>query len=262
MLPDEIRQMPKFRQLLVVTDTAPPVKAAFPPVYLRRDIQKPVIYRKPEVLRFSDVLGLGGYFAQTISTNDATFASTKLKKTAKKKKAENQSQAVSVQSIVNPQSDLDLSVPPETKLDFAFSEITDRALGEIGERIANFEKDGTSDSYNNFLALAGDKTSGNETEDYMKEDLKTLLGGENPKVAFQIENNSEDEEIIDCFDSETSLVNEATQNSSESDEIKHEITLSTNFTLTDEEAAREQLRANKKLESENEFNNALALRVL
>ena len=55
MLPDEIRQMPKFRQLLVVTDTAPPVKAAFPPVYLRKDIQKPTHYRKPEVLRFSDV---------------------------------------------------------------------------------------------------------------------------------------------------------------------------------------------------------------
>ena len=262
MLPDEIRQMPKFRQLLVVTDTAPPVKAAFPPVYLRRDIQKPVVYRKPEVLRFSDVLGLSGNFPQTISTKDSTFASTKPKKTAKKKSVKNQSQAVSVQSIVNPQSDLNLSLPSETKLDFAFSEITDRALGEIGERIANFEKDGTSDSYNNFLALAGDKTFDKETEDYMKEDLKTLLTDENPKITFQIENNSEDEEIIDCFDSETVLTDGTIQNSTEGDEIKHEITLSTNFTLTNEEAAHEQLRANKKLESENEYNNALALRVL
>ena len=262
MLPDEIRQMPKFRQLLVVTDTAPPVKAAFPPVYLRRDIQKPVIYRKPEVLRFSDVMGFSGNFPQTISTKDSTFASTKPKKTAKKKSVKNQSQAVSVQSIVNSQSDLNLSVPSKTKLNSDFSEIIDRTLGEIGERMANFETDGTIRGYNSFLALAGGKTFDKETENYMKEDLKTLLGGENPKVAFQIENNSEDEEIIDCFDSETVLTDGAAQNSTESDEIKHEITLSTNFTLTDEEAAHEQLRANKKLESENEFNNALALRVL
>ena len=50
------------RQLLSVTDTAPPVKAAFPPVYLRKDIQLPFAYAKPEVLRLGDSKIFGGNF--------------------------------------------------------------------------------------------------------------------------------------------------------------------------------------------------------
>ena len=262
MLPDEIRQMPKFRQLLVVTDTAPPVKAAFPPVYLRRDIQKPVIYRKPEVLRFSDAAAFGGNFAPPVSTNGSTSVSTKPKKTAKKKHSKNQSQVVSVESNFNLQPDSYLVAPSETKLNSDFSEIIDRTLGEIGERMANFGKDGTISSNNSFLALAGDKTSGYETEDYMKEDLKTLLTDENPKITFKNENNTEDEEVVDCFDSETVLLNESAQNSTEGNQIKHEITLSGSYSLSDEDAAREQAGAEKRFEMENDFNNALDLRIL
>ena len=53
MLPDEIRQMPKFRQLLVYNrHCAAHQSCVSTPVYLRKDIQKPIEYRKPEVLRF------------------------------------------------------------------------------------------------------------------------------------------------------------------------------------------------------------------
>ncbi len=252
MLPDEIRQMPKFRQLLVVTDTAPPVKAAYPPIYLRRDIQKPIIYRKPETLRLEDAQGFGGNFASTVSTNSFNSVAVKPKKATKKKKAKNQSAVGLMSSNENLQND--------SQLGFAVSEVTDRTLGEIGRRIRDFEMRG-AERINSHLALANDQNY-KGTEDFMQQELRTLLTDEDPKTTFKNENDPGDEEVIDCFDTETVFQNESALNSAEGSETKREITLSGSYTLTDEEAAQEQNRENKNLESENEFNNALALRVL
>jgi len=146
MLPDEIRQMPKFRQLLVVTDTAPPVKAAFPPVYLRRDIQKAVAYAKPEVLRLGDSrIFKGGSFnsPKTSCMNGSFLAADALtvpKKDAKTKKTKNKS--VAVTSIAG--NAVAVLEPGSNGDQFEFeSEITDRALDEIGARMADFETTNT-----------------------------------------------------------------------------------------------------------------------
>jgi hypothetical protein len=96
----------------------------------------------------------------------------------------------------------------------------------------------------------------------MQQELRTFLTDENPKTTFKNENDPGDEEVIDCFDTETVLQNESAQNFTEGSETRREITLSGSYTLTDEEAAQEQNRENENLESENEFNNSLALRVL
>lgn len=111
MLPDEIRQMPKFRQLLIITDTAPPVKAAFPPVYLRKDVQKAVVYRKPETLRFSDVQKFGGNFAQKSNGIKAENISTKQTKSAKGKRPQNESatELIENSAVTNVESDLNAS---------------------------------------------------------------------------------------------------------------------------------------------------------
>ncbi|MGI8542416.1 MAG: type IV secretory system conjugative DNA transfer family protein, partial [Aridibacter sp.] len=261
MLPDEIRQMPKFRQLLIVTDTAPPVKAAYPPVYLRRDIQKPVVYVKPETLRLEDAQVFGGNFQHEIRPNDSTAVSKKPKKVSKKKNTSKQSAVGLINSKLNSQNDSHFDVLPKSELDFAVSEITGYALGEIGELIADYEMSGTG-NFDNSLALASDETYKGR-QDFMQQQLKTFLTDEDPENTSQIEDDMiAGGEARDCFDTETVLVNEFTQNSTEGTKTNREITLSASLTLTDEEIASEKTRANKILESENEFNNVLALRVL
>jgi type IV secretory pathway TraG/TraD family ATPase VirD4 len=257
MLPDEIRQMPKFRQLLVITDTAPPVKAAYPPVYLRKDIQKPVALAKPRVLRFSDAPGFGGNFTHTVIAEGLT--AIKPEKAAKKKKEKHQTPGDFADGDGNIQSDSRPIAPSETNSDYAVSDITDRALSEIAGRITDFE---TGDG---FLALTNDETFDEEIEDgFMRQKLKTLLTGENPKVNFHTEDDESAAggEVVDFFDSETFLVNKPAQNFAEGDEMKPEITLSASFALTGEEAEREKARSSNESAPENEFNHVLALRIL
>jgi type IV secretory pathway TraG/TraD family ATPase VirD4 len=267
MLPDEIRQMPKFRQLLVVTDTAPPVKAAFPPVYLRKDIQKAVALRKPEVLRLADskIFG-GGNFNLPVNSNKnaetlASEVSNVPKKQAKTKRAKNKSVAVSpvgnAVAVLEPDS-------IDDQLEFE-SEITDRALDEIGERMADFETTNENGDDEEVLALADDETSGDGERDFMQQELKTFLtsdGGE-PKTPTQFESDlTKGGEVTDCFDSETVLRSREIRNSTDEAPKNQEITLTANVALTANEAAREKRRARQTLESEDEFYNALVQRVL
>jgi type IV secretion system protein VirD4 len=50
--PNEIRQMPKYQQALIVTDTIPPIKCAFPTIALEKDEAHPPYYGKPTILSF------------------------------------------------------------------------------------------------------------------------------------------------------------------------------------------------------------------
>ena len=277
MLPDEIRQMPKFRQLLVVTDTAPPVKAAFPPVYLRRDIQKPVVYRKPEVLRFSDaqIFG-GGNFGlpgSSSRTSGSPLNSTATKKTVKSKRTKNQSApAVSSGSgvvVLEPntpenkakiESSSQQTTSFESELYSTVSEVTNRTLGEIGDKIADFEATGASESV---LALTADDDSQELSEDFMEQELKTILFDKiHPLTAVQIEDESGDGEIVDCFDSETVLRAASAENSAAGVEMKRETLLSGTYVLTDDEAVCERESERDRLETENALYQAIAQRVL
>ncbi len=262
MLPDEIRQMPKFRQLLVVTDTAPPVKAAFPPVYLRRDIQKAVVYRKPEVLRFSaaQIFG-GGNFARSFSSNGSANVSTNPKKAAKSKHSQKQAATNSTESSIALQNDSRFTAQSERELDSAVSEITDRILDNIGEQISDYKTNEASGD--SVLAIADDQHFDEQTEDFMAQKLKTFLTGEKPKTPGFIENNSGDGEATDCFDSDVVLRVETTNGSNKSGvETNQEITLSASFNLTEQEAAHELKLSRQTVESENEFYNSLVQRVL
>jgi type IV secretory pathway TraG/TraD family ATPase VirD4 len=262
MLPDEIRQMPKFRQLLVVTDTAPPVKAAYPPVYLRPDIQKAVVYRKPEVTRLADSKFFGGNFnlPQNSNVNGAlptSGASTAPKKAAKTKRAKNKSVGVSPagNAVAVLESD-------SATNQFGFqSEITDRALDEIGEQVAAFEITNASRG-DEVLALANE-ASDKQAEDFMQQQLKTFLTDEKPRTPDLIENVSGDEES-DCFDSDVVLRAKSSKTSEESGDTEEnqEITLSGSYSLTEQETAHEKSHARGQLESEDEFYNALVQRVL
>jgi hypothetical protein len=261
MLPDEIRQMPKFRQLLVVTDTAPPVKAAFPPVYLRKDIQKAVIYRKPEVLRFSAAKTFSENFARNVSANGSADIGAKPKKSAKSKRTKNQTATNSAESGIGLQNDSHTVAHSETKLDAAVSEVTDSVLGEIGEHITNYETNGAI-SDGSRLALTCDERFDKPTEDFMQQKLKTILMGESSETSVLNENDSSGEQVIDRFDSDVVLRAESFQTSVEGVETNRKITLSANIELTDEEVARERKFAAKNFEPENEFYTALAQRVL
>lgn len=268
MLPDEIRQMPKFRQLLVVTDTAPPVKAAFPPVYLRHDIQKPVALRKPEVLRLGDskIFGGGNFNLRVNSPKNAeTLASevsTVPKKQAKTKRAKNKSVAVS--SVGNAVAVLE---PDSTDDQVEFeSEIADRALDEIGERMTDFELTNENDDNEDVLALADGETSGETEKDFMEQELKNFLtsdGGEaNSSSQFESDSNVEGGEVTDCFDSETVLRAREIRNSNDENIKNQEITLTASVALTASEAAREKAHVRQTIESEDEFYNSLVQRVL
>ena len=264
MLPDEIRQMPKFRQLLVVTDTAPPVKAAFPPVYLRKDIQKAIVYRKPKVLRLNDskIFGGGNFDSLKIAGNTgaspASEFSTVPKKQTKTKRTKNKSAAIS------PVSNAVAVLEPGSADDQfeSHSEVTDRALDEIGERMATFEAADAGED--GVLILTDDELPDKPAEDFMQQKLKTFLTGEKLKTPAHIENDLSGEEVDDCFDTGVILRAE-TAESTDNDggfETNREITLSASFTLTEAEAASEQERANENFEPENEFYNALVQRVL
>lgn len=268
MLPDEIRQMPKFRQLLVVTDTAPPVKAAFPPVYLRKDIQKAVVYRKPEVLRFSAALHfVGGNFAtvSAVGANEQTSYPVKTAKKSKTKREKNQSPVGLTENRNASQNDSKIADANDAELNSDVSEITDRALDEIGERMAEFAmNESNSDGEDNiYLALADDEISENYREDIMQQPIKTLLTEEDQKTPAQNENDSSGgDEVNDCFDSETVLRLQSPQTSEGGIQTNREVKLSASFELTDEEAARERKPARQNLEPENEFYHSLVQRVL
>ncbi len=266
MLPDEIRQMPKFRQLLVVTDTAPPVKAAFPPVYLRKDIQQAVTLRKPEVLRLADskIFGGGNFnFPKNLDKNGASLASesaTVPKKQAKTKRTKNKSVAA-----VSPVGVAVLE-PDSTDDQFEFeSEMTDRALDEIGNRMADFETTNENGD-EEVLALADGETSGEGESDFMEQELKTFLtsdGGEaKTSTQFESDPNAKGEEVVDCFDSETVLRPAEIKSSDDDGGKNQEITLTANVSLTANEAASEKTRARQTRETEDEFYNALVQRVL
>jgi hypothetical protein len=266
MLPDEIRQMPKFRQLLVVTDTAPPVKAAFPPVYLRKDIQRAVAYVKPEVLRLGNSKIFDGNFnfPKNSGKNDAPITSevsTVPKKQAKTKRAKNKSVAVSPAGNA-----VAVLEPDSTDDQFEFeSEITDRALDEIGERMADFETTNENGDDEEVLALADGETSGEGERDFMKQELKTFLTVDtepNTPTQFESDPSEEGGEVTDCFDSETVLRSREVRSSNDEAAKNQEITLTASVALTASEAAREKRRASQTIESEDEFYNALVQRVL
>jgi type IV secretory pathway TraG/TraD family ATPase VirD4 len=267
MLPDEIRQMPKFRQLLVVTDTAPPVKAAFPPVYLRKDIQQAVALRKPAVLRLADSKIFGGgnlNFPKNSGKNGASLASepaTIAKKQTRTKRTKNKSiPAVSPVGVAVLQ-------PDRAGNQFEFeSEITDRALDEIGKRMADFvttnENDGDEEEV---LALANGETSGEGERDFMEQELKTFLTDEREaktRTKFESDPNEEGGEVTDCFDSETVLRPAEIGSSVGGLEKNQEITLTASVSLTANEAAGEKSRARQTREVEDEFYNALVQGVL
>ena len=256
MLPDEIRQMPKFRQLLVVTDTAPPVKAAFPPVYLRRDIQKAIVYRKPEVLRFSDVQMFGGgNFTQKANRNNAENISTKQKNSAKGKRAKNQSGVGMTENFSDTNAEPNLAPSSDQEFSSAASEITDNALSEISRRIAELESE--NEGKGSSLALTHIEQTSKPTEDFMGQKLNTLLkGGEQN---YSVETNADAE---DRFDTDAVLRGVAPQSLDNGYETKREINMSASFVLTEEQTAHEQSRASRKNETENEFYNALTAGVL
>jgi len=257
MLPDEIRQMPKFRQLLVVTDTAPPIKAAFPPVYLRKDIQKAVAVRKPEFLRFSDVKIFRG-FTSAVNVSKLTEVSTKPKKSSNSKRKKNQSAINSVENRSGSQVDTDFAEPFQNEFDSSALDTADFALEEIRKQMADFE----AANEGNVLALAENERFDESDEDFMDQKLNIFLTSESPKVSLQIANSSNDEEIQDLFDTDVSLSAKSAQSSGAGVDTNREITLSASFALTGEETAREQAIARQKFEPENDFYNALVQRVL
>lgn len=256
MLPDEIRQMPKFRQLLIVTDTAPPVKAAFPPVYLRRDIQKPIEFRKPEVLRFSDVQAFRNNFSK-VSNSNGSEVLAKSKKAWKVKRSKNRS-VESAENKSNLQIENDLSITAENEFETDAFEKTDRALDEIGELLMNFEPD--NNNQENILALADDGRFHEGEKDFMQQKLYKVLTSEGSKL--QPEENSEGEEIQDCFDKEVIFQSQTSSNSAAISEEQQQRTLSADFHLTEDEMKREKERVRPIRKTENEFSNALVHGVL
>ncbi len=269
MLPDEIRQMPKFRQLLVVTDTAPPVKAAFPPVYLRHDIQKAVAYAKPEVLRLGDskIFKGGNFNLPKNSGTNGSFLAADASTVPKKQTETKQTKIKSVAAASIAGNAVAVLEPDSNGDQFEFeSEITDRALDEIGARMVDFETTNENGDDEDVLALADDETIGEVERDFMEQELKTFLtsegGGAKTSSQFESDQGEDGDEVTDCFDSKTVLRSREIKNSNDENRKNQEITLTANVALTASETAREKRRARQTLESEDEFYNALAQRVL
>ena len=83
------------------------------------------------------------------------------------------------------------------------------------------------------------------------------------QIGGKRDNDSDDEEIVDCFDSVVVIQAKTIKSFDKSGvEAKQEITLSANIALTEQEMAHEQKRAHQILEAEDEFYNALVQRVL
>ena len=55
VMADEVRRMPKYQQLLMITDTLPPIKAAYLPIFISRDKLAPAKFEMPIPLSLSDV---------------------------------------------------------------------------------------------------------------------------------------------------------------------------------------------------------------
>ncbi len=253
MLPDEIRQMPKFRQLLVVTDTAPPVKAAFPPVYIRRDIQRAVVYNKPAVLRFSDMRIFEGSFAQPSVAANRSDMPNKSKKSVNGRRAKTQAGATVSPNRTSLQTNANFVSADQESNSEGF-EKTDLALEEIGRGLRS--ADAVNADQENVLALANDKSFDGSARDFMDKKLKTILKPENPKV------NIEHDENQDCFDSDVVLQAKPATDSGESVEPKDEVTLSRSFTLTEEMKIDQESKVNKKGKREEEINPSLNLGIL
>jgi type IV secretory pathway TraG/TraD family ATPase VirD4 len=264
MLPDEIRQMPKFRQLLVVTDTAPPIKAAYPPVYLRRDIQKAVALRKPEVLRFSDAQTFGGgkSFVHSGEATGQTAERGAKPKKAKGKRRKNQTAAdAAAESSADLQNETAVAMSSQTDSDSLAWVAADRALDEIGERMTDFETSG-ADGDGGVLALNEDEYSGEDSEDFMQQDLKAILLDEKPKMPVQMETNASDAEVFDRFDSQVVVRTKSAETSGDGVATKRNVVLSGSYSLTDDQLVNEQQISRQNLEPENEFYSALTQRVL
>jgi len=283
MLPDEIRQMPKYRQLLVVTNTAPPIKAAYPPIYLRKDVAKPFVYQKPDVLRLSDAnIPRSGSFARA-SIESGSSTSAKQKKTVKGKRAKNQSTvsvgntrfektepAVATVLENNAFFQIDsrgVAADFEPELNSALSKITDAALNEISEQFAayadgqnrNFLESGKTEVRKPALFLINDSPA--DSPDFMEQELKTLLFDEQ-RESFAQADESGYEEILDGFDSEAGLREESAENfSAGGATANREMSLSGTYILTAEDTAREQTES-ERLKSENENYLSIAQRVL
>jgi type IV secretory pathway TraG/TraD family ATPase VirD4 len=267
MLPDEIRQMPKFRQLLVVTDTAPPIKAAFPPVYLREDIQKAVVYRKPEGARLTDSKNFSGKnFNAAVNTGSNGAALVSEVSTASKRQAKTRRTKKNSIITVTPIAGNTVAVLEPDRADDRFetqSEITERALDEIGERMAYFELKDENCNDAGVLALADGEASDEGVRNFMERELKTLLANErDAKTKFESDKGEESGEVTDCFDSEIVLRSREIGNSNDEAPSNQEITLTASVSLTAQEAANEQIRARQTIESEDNFYNALVQRVL
>ncbi len=238
----------------LVTDTAPPVKAAFPPVYLRRDIQKAVVYRKPDVLRFSDMQIFASSFTQVSVARSRTDRHTNSKKSVKGNRVKTQAgMAVSLNNISS-QTDVNSVSDKQEPNSGAFAE-TDAALEEIGLQMMG--SDSPNANQENVLALANDTSADKSSEGFMKQKLKTFLKAEKPKV-----NIGEDEDLQDYFDSEVVLQAKPPIGSDEGAEFKREVTLSRKFALTARTKAVEESKINQKGKMQDEFNTPLALRVL
>ena len=51
----EVRQIAAHKELLIVNDTAPPIKAAYPPMAVLKDKFTSTEYGKPDVLYLGDI---------------------------------------------------------------------------------------------------------------------------------------------------------------------------------------------------------------
>lgn len=191
-----------------------------------------------------------------------TEVSTVPKKEAKTKRTKNKS--VAAASIAG--NAVAVLKPDSTGNQFEIqSEITDRALNEIGERMANFETTNENDDDEDVLTLADNETSGEDEKDFMEQELKTFLTKDGEaKTSSQYESDPSEEggEVTDCFDSETVLRSREVRNSNDDAAKNQEITLTASVALTASEAAHEKRRARQTIESEDEFYNALVQRVL
>lgn len=230
---------------------------------MRRDIQKAVILRKPEILRLGDSKLFSGNTnpPKNAGAPPAPEISIVPKQRTKTGGAKNKSAA---DCCAGPATAA--AKPDSTSDQFEFeSEITDRALDEIGERMAIFEKRDKNDD--DVLALADGETCREDAKDFMEQKLKTLLtknGGEAKSSSPQIESSASENvgEVIDHFDSEAVLRSRETGNSNGEALKTREVTLIASVALTASEAALEKTRTGQTFEPQDEFYNALVHRVL
>ena len=199
---------------------------------------------------------VGNNFSK-VSNASGSEVLAKSKKASKVKRSKNQS-VESAENKSNLQIETDLSSIAENEFETSLFEKADRALDEIGELMMKSEPD--NNNQDNVLALADDERLGEVKEDFMEQKLYKVLTGENPKP--QLQDDSEGEEIQDCFDKEVILQPQTSLSSADVLEEKREITLSADFQLTEAETIREKESVRHLRKTQNEFSNALAHGVL